>query len=81
MRKGRERGLEHQPLANVAATPQQLTMVVQVLDAYAIAFSITDPLKREALGELLLVLAQRGANSTERLASALEDEIAKGCLR
>jgi hypothetical protein len=33
------------------------------------------------LGELLLVLAQRGADSTERLASALEDEIAKGCLR
>jgi hypothetical protein len=79
MRKGREKALEHQPLP--VATPRHLTMVVQVLDAYATAFSITDPSKRDALGELLLVLAQRGADSTERLASALEDEIAKGCLR
>jgi hypothetical protein len=68
-------------MTNMVANPQQLATVVQVLDAYATAFSITDPLKREALGDLLLILAQRGANSTESLASALEDEIAKGCLR
>ncbi len=56
-------------------------MIAQVLEAYAMAFSITDPVKRESLGELLLALVQRGANSTEMLAVALDDEIAKGCLR
>ncbi len=67
--------------ADGVANPQQLAMIAQVLEAYAMAFSITDPVKRESLGELLLALVQRGANSTEMLAVALDDEIAKGCLR
>jgi NAD(P)H-nitrite reductase large subunit len=68
-------------MTSAVVNPQQLAMIAQVLEAYAIAFSITDPTKRESLGELLLALVQRGANSTERLALALDDEIAKGCLR
>jgi hypothetical protein len=68
-------------MTSAVVNPQQLAMIAQVLEAYAIAFSITDPMKRESLCDLLLALVQQGANSTERLALALDDEIAKGCLR
>ena len=66
---------------NVAATPQQLAMISQVLDAYSVAFAIDDPLRRETLGCLLLQCVEDGARTTDELADALDRHIGNGCLR
>ena len=41
-------------MANVVATPQQLAVMAQVLDAYCMAFSVYDREGRERIGLLLL---------------------------
>ena len=68
-------------MTNVTATPQQLAMIAQVLDAYSIAFAIDDPFKRESLGSLLLQSLEGGAQTIEDLADALERHIGNGFLR
>ena len=68
-------------MANVVATPQQLAVMAQVLDAYCMAFSVYDREGRERIGLLLLQFLERGKNSVEDLSKALEDHIAMGFLR
>lgn len=68
-------------MANVVATPQQLAVMAQVLDAYCMAFSVYDREERERIGLLLLQFLERGKNSVEELSKALEDHIAMGFLR
>ncbi len=68
-------------MANIIATPQQLSMLAQVMEAYCIAFSVDDPLKREELGGVLLELLQRGASTIDDLSAALDRRIGDGLLR
>jgi hypothetical protein len=65
----------------VAANPQQLALVSEVLEAYSIAFGVAEPEKRTYLADLLIVLFERGARTKTELAVALEREIARGFLR
>jgi hypothetical protein len=65
----------------VIASPQQLSVIAQVLEAYAIAFSVEDPAKRENMADLLMKLFERGAHTQADLAAAIEHEIARGFLR
>lgn len=62
-------------------TPQQLALISEVVQAYAIAFSIDEPAKRELLAGLLVSLVERGIETKAELALALEREIANGFLR
>jgi hypothetical protein len=66
---------------NVIASPQQLAIVAQVLEAYSIAFSVDDPAKRENIADLLMMLFERGARTQAELAAAIEREIERGFLR
>jgi hypothetical protein len=65
----------------VIADPQHLAVVSQVLEAYSIAFAIDDPTKRDHMARLLTHLHERGARTQGELASAIEQEIARGFLR
>jgi hypothetical protein len=65
----------------VIASPQQLSVVAQVLEAYSIAFSVDDPARRENMADLLMKLFERGARTQAELAMAIEHEIARGFLR
>ena len=56
-------------------------MMAEVLDAYAVAFSLTSPTQRELLAVLGERLVERGARTKAELCQALEYEIAKGFLR
>jgi hypothetical protein len=68
-------------MSNLVATPQELAMVAQVLDAYCIAFAVEDANERERTGRLLLRLLEGGRSTVEDLSGALEEHIAKGFLR
>ena len=63
------------------ASPQQLSVVAQVLEAYSIAFAVDDPAKRDHMAQMLMMLHERGARTQAELAVALEREIASGFLR
>ena len=65
----------------VIASPQQLSIVAQILEAYSIAFAVDDPARRENMAELLMKLFERGARTQAELAAAIEREIARGFLR
>jgi hypothetical protein len=68
-------------VANVVATPHQLAVVTQVLDAYCIAFAVSDVEARERIAALLLQFLERGKTSIDDLSSALEEHILNGFLR
>jgi len=71
-----------QTMPHLVATPQQLAMIAQVLDAYSAAFALDDdPAKRERLGCLLLQCLEAGARTVDELADALDEHIGKGCMR
>lgn len=63
------------------ASPQQLAVVAQVLEAYSIAFEVNEPAKRDDMADLLMALFERGARTQAELAAAIEHEIASGFLR
>ncbi len=65
----------------MVATPHQLAIVAQVLEAYSIAFGIEDPEPRKRMATLLMLLHEGGAHSQSELAAALEEEIKRGFLR
>ncbi len=56
-------------------------MIAEVLDAYATAFSVSDPSKRSLLTALLVMLVEGGARTKAELCQALEFEIGRGFLR
>lgn len=68
-------------MTNIIVTPRQLAVVAQVLDAYCIAFAVSDVEARERIGALLLQMLKRGKTNLEDLSSALEEHIASGFLR
>lgn len=59
-------------------TLQQLALISEVAEAYAMAFPIGEPAKREPFIGLLITLVERGIETKAELALALEQEIAKG---
>ena len=61
--------------------PQHLAMIAEVAEAYSIAFSIEEPVKRGRLTGMLETMVERGANTKAELCSGLELEIARGFLR
>lgn len=81
MRKRHDNDPMQQPTPHLVATPQQLAMIAQVLDAYSQAFALDDPAKRERLGSLLLQSLEQGARTVDDLADALDEHIEKGCMR
>lgn len=68
-------------MSNIVATPQQLSVLAQVLDAYCTAFAVYDAEQRERIGLLLLRFLEQGKTSLEDLSRALEEHIANGFLR
>jgi hypothetical protein len=82
MRKRHDNDSMHQqPTPHLVATPQQLAMIAQVMDAYSTAFALDDPAKRERIGSLLLECLEAGARTVDELADALDEHIGKGCMR
>lgn len=81
MRKRHDNDPMYQQMPHLVATPQQLAMIAQVMDAYGTAFALDDPAKRERLGSLLLQCVKAGARTVDELADALDEEIEKGCMR
>jgi hypothetical protein len=61
--------------------PQHLAMIVEVSEAYAVAFSIKEPDKFALLNATLATLVERGAHTKAELMAFLELEIAKGLFR
>lgn len=62
-------------------SPQQLAMIAEVSEAYAVAFSVREPERRAMLAATLATLVERGSATRAELMASLELEIARGLLR